>query len=291
MYRGKYRLIIPFLLPALLLYGLFVVYPYLQAMYVSLTSWSGVSPTPRFIGLRNFQRLFADRYFWNALRHNAIYLATLPLVIIAFAFFLAFVLTQGVPLRGVYRVVFFFPQVMSVVAVGVLWNFVYHPTLGLLSASLRALGFSNPPTWLGDPGTALGAIAAVVVWQAVGFYMVFFIAGMEAIPVTFYEAARIEGASGWQMFWRVTLPLLWENTRVALVFLAIGALDMFGITQTMTEGGPSRATDVLGTYLYQNAFTHSQFGYATAIAVTLFAIVFLLSMLVMRVTSREAVEY
>ncbi len=291
MYRGKYRLIVPFLLPALLLYGLFVVYPYLQAMYVSLTSWSGVSPTPRFIGLRNFQRLFGDQYFWNALRHNASYLAVLPLVIIAFAFFLAFVLTQGVPLRGFYRVAFFFPQVMSVVAVGVLWNFVYHPTLGLLSALLRALGISNPPTWLGDPGTALGAISAVVVWQAVGFYMVFFIAGMEAIPITFYEAARIEGASGWQMFWRVTLPLLWENTRVALVFLAIGALDMFGITQTMTEGGPSRATDVLATYLYQNAFTHSQFGYATAIAVTLFAIVFLLSILVMRVTARETVEY
>ena len=291
MYRGKYRLIVPFLLPALLLYGLFVVYPYLQAMYVSLTSWSGVSPTPRFIGLRNFQRLFGDQYFWNALRHNASYLAVLPLVIIAFAFFLAFVLTQGVPLRGFYRVAFFFPQVMSVVAVGVLWNFVYHPTLGLLSALLRALGISNPPTWLGDPGTALGSISAVVVWQAVGFYMVFFIAGMEAIPITFYEAARIEGASGWQMFWRVTLPLLWENTRVALVFLAIGALDMFGITQTMTEGGPSRATDVLATYLYQNAFTHSQFGYATAIAVTLFAIVFLLSILVMRVTARETVEY
>lgn len=291
MYRGKYRLIVPFLLPALLLYGLFVVYPYLQAMYVSLTSWSGVSPTPRFIGLRNFQRLFRDQYFWNALGHNATYLAILPLVIIAFGFFLAFVLTQGVPLRGFYRVVFFFPQVMSVVAVGVLWNFVYHPTLGLLSASLRGLGIDNPPTWLGDPATALGAVSAVVVWQAVGFYMVFFIAGMEAIPITFYEAARIEGASGWQMFWRVTLPLLWENTRVALVFLAIGALDMFGITQTMTEGGPSRATDVLATYLYQNAFTHSQFGYATAIAVTLFVIVFLLSILVMRVTAREAVEY
>jgi len=291
MYRGKYRLIIPFLLPALLLYGLFVIYPYAQAMYISLTSWSGVSPTPRFIGVRNFQRLFQDQYFWNALAHNAIYLALLPVVIIGISFFFAFVITQGVLLARLYRIVYFFPQVMSVVAVGVLWSFVYHPTMGLLNAFLKAIGIANPPTWLGDPATALGAVGAVIVWQAVGFYMVFFIAGMEAIPVTFYEVARIEGASGWQTFWRVTLPLLWENARVALVFLAIGALDMFSITQTMTEGGPSRASDVLATYLYQNAFTHSQFGYATAIAVTLFAIVFLLSMLVMRITSREVVEY
>jgi N-acetylglucosamine transport system permease protein len=291
MYRGKYRLIIPFLLPALLLYGLFVVYPYLRAMYVSLTNWSGISPTLRFIGLRNFQRLFQDQYFWNALRHNATYLVTLPFIIIALALFFAFVITQGVRLSSFYRIAFFFPQVMSVVAVGVLWNFVYHPTIGVLNAALRLVGVSNPPSWLGHPGTALAAVGAVVVWQAIGFYMVFFIAGMEGIPVAFYEVARIEGASGWQTFWRVTFPLLWENTRVALVYLAIGVLDMFGITQTMTEGGPSRATDVLATYLYQNAFTHSQFGYATAIAVTLFVIVFLLSILVLRITTRETVEY
>jgi len=291
MYRGKYRLIIPFLLPAVILYGTFVIYPYAQAMYISLTSWSGVSPTPRFIGLRNFQRLFQDQYFWNSLKHNAIYLVTLPFIIIGLGLFFGFVITQRVRLAKLYRIVYFFPQVMSVVAVGVLWSFVYHPTIGLLNAFLKLMGVGNPPAWLGNPSTALWAVGAVVVWQAVGFYMVFFIAGMEGIPDTFYEVARIEGASGWQTFWRVTFPLLWENIRVALVYLAIGMLDMFSITQTMTEGGPSRATDVLAVYLYQNAFTHSQFGYATAIAVTLFVIVFLLSMLVMRLTSREAVEY
>ena len=193
MYRGKYRLIIPFLLPALLLYGLFVVYPYLRAMYVSLTNWSGISPTLRFIGLRNFQRLFQDQYFWNALRHNATYLVTLPFIIIALALFFAFVITQGVRLSSFYRIAFFFPQVMSVVAVGVLWNFVYHPTIGVLNAALRLVGVSNPPSWLGHPGTALAAVGAVVVWQAIGFYMVFFIAGMEGIPVAFYEVGADRG--------------------------------------------------------------------------------------------------
>ncbi|MEA3406811.1 MAG: sugar ABC transporter permease [Chloroflexota bacterium] len=291
MYRGKYRLIIPFLLPSLVLYALFVLYPYAQAMYISLTDWSGLTAEKEFVGLRNFARLIQDEYFWNALKHNAIYLVTLPLVVITLAFFFAFVITQGVRLAKFYRIVFFFPQVMSVVAVGVLWSFVYHPSIGILNSLLTLIGIQNPPTWLGDLRVALPAVGAVVVWQSVGFYMVFFIAGMESIPETFYEVARIEGASGWQTFWRVTFPLMWENTRVALVYLAMGALSMFTITQTMTEGGPSRATDVLAIYLYENAFTHSRFGYATAIAVALFILVLALSMAVMRVTAREAVEY
>lgn len=291
MYRGKYRLILPFLLPALILYCTFVLYPYAQAMYISLTKWSGLSPNPTFVGLRNFSKLLRDDHYWNALSHNGIYLGTLPLLIISLGFFFAFVLTQGARFAKFFRIVFFFPQVMSVVAVGVLWNFVYHPTLGLLNGFLKLVGIAEPPVWLGDPKTALWAVGAVVVWQAVGFYMVFFIAGMEGIPVTFYEVCRIEGANGWQTFWRVTLPLLWENVRVALVFLAINAISMFGITQTMTEGGPARATDVLATYLYENAFLHSNFGYATAIAVTLFFIVLLLSLITMRATARERVEY
>ncbi|MBM3189786.1 MAG: sugar ABC transporter permease [Chloroflexi bacterium] len=291
MYRGKYRLIIPFLLPSLFLYALFVLFPYAQAMYISLTKWTGVTRYPEFVGLRNFAKLLGDRHYWNALSHNVIYLLILPPLIIGFSFFLAFVLTQGIRFGKLFRIVFFFPQVMSVVAVGVLWNFVYHPTMGLLNGFLKLLGVQNPPAWMGNPNTALPGIAAVVIWQAIGFYMVFFIAGMEAIPMTFYEVCRIEGASGWQTFWKVTLPLLWENVRVALVFLAIGALEMFGITQTMTEGGPSRATDVLATYLYQNAFTHSNFGYATAIAVTLFFLILVLSVTTMRLTERERVEY
>ncbi len=291
MYRGKYKLIIPFLLPALILYGLFVLYPYGQAMYISLTDWSGLTAEKEFVGLRNFGRLLRDEYFWNALKNNLIYLVTLPVVVITLAFFFAFVITRGVGLAKFYRVVFFFPQVMSAVAVGVLWSFIYHPTIGILNSFLALIGIQNPPAWLGDPSVALPAVAVVVLWQSVGFYMVFFIAGMESIPETFYEVARIAGANRWQTFWRVTLPLLWENTRVALVYLAMGALNMFTITQTMTEGGPSRATEVLSIYLYKNAFTHSRFGYATAIAVALFILVLALSILVMRVTAREAVEY
>ncbi len=235
--------------------------------------------------------MVGDDLFWNALQHNLIYLVTLPLFTIAIGLFLAFILTQGVRFGSFYRVTYFFPQVMSVVAIGVLWSFVYHPTLGILTSLLKLFGVQNPPVWLGDPNWALSAVGAVVVWQAVGFYMVLFIAGMESIPDTFYEAARIDGATQWRLFWNITLPLLWDTVRTSMVFLGIGAMDMFTIVQTMTEGGPSRSTDVLATYLYETAFLNSKFGYATAIAVSLFLMVLALSVVLMRVTQRESLEY
>lgn len=291
MYRDKYRLIVPFLAPSVLLYVVFVLYPYLQAMYISFTRWRGLSRNITFVGLENFQRMVQDDLFWNALSHNAIYLAVLPVVTIAIGLFFAFLLTQGATGSKFYRVSFFFPQVMSVVAIGVLWSFVYHPTMGVLTSLFKLLGVAEPPVWLGNPDYALWAVAVVIIWQAVGFYMVLFIAGMESIPVTYYEAATIDGASKWHIFWNITLPLLWDTVRTALVFLAIGAVDMFAIVQTMTRGGPSRSTDVLATYLYERAFAQSEFGYATAIAVSMFLVVLTLSTVLMRVTQRESLEY
>jgi N-acetylglucosamine transport system permease protein len=291
MYRDKYKLIVPFLAPSVLLYVVFVLYPYLQAMYISLTRWRGLSRNLTFVGLENFQRMFNDELFWNALSHNAIYLATIPIITIAFGLFLAFLLTQGVAGAKFYRITFFFPQVMSVVAIGVLWSFVYHPTMGILTSLLKLLGVAEPPVWLGNPDYALAAVGVVVVWQAVGFYMVLFTAGMESIPSTYYEAATIDGATKVHIFWNITLPLLWDTVRTALVFLAIGAVDMFAIVQTMTAGGPSRSTDVLATYLYERAFLQSEFGYATAIAVAMFLLVFALSTITLRVTQRESLEY
>ena len=295
MQRNKYRLIIPFLAPALVLYGTFVLYPYAQAMYIAFTKWRGLRKAPEFIGLENFYDLLikrgGDDHFWNALSHNAIYLVVLPVLTLGFALFLAFMITQKVRGSNFYRVTFFFPQVMSVVAIGILWSFVYHPTIGILSAFLNVLGIENPPVWLGDPDTALWAIVAVTVWQAAGFYMVIFMAGMQSIPTSFYEAAALDGATRSDIFFKITFPLLWETTRSALVFIVIGAMNMFGITFTMTQGGPDRATDVLATLLYEEAFLHSRFGYSTAIAMAYFIIVMLLSFIIMRVTRRQTIEF
>jgi len=291
LYRNKYRLIIPFLIPSLLLYFTFVIYPYVSAMYISLTRWRGLSQPPQFIGLANFQKMLHDEHFWNALGNNAFYLITLPTVTIIMALFFAFLLTQGVRFGKFYRISYFFPQVMSVVAVGVLWSFVYHPTMGILNSLLMMIGIENPPVWLGNPSTVLGAVAVVTIWQAIGFYMILFIASMEGVPVTLYEAAEIDGATRWHMFRHITIPMIWESLVTALIFIMIAATNMFAITQTMTLGGPSRSSEVLSTFLYDEAFLGSKFGYGTAIAVTLFFMVLILSLVIQRVTRRDTLEY
>ena len=291
MYRNKYKIIIPFLSPALFLYGLFVIYPYVQAMYIAFTKWKGLRKSPKFVGLRNFEKHIEDDQFWNALTHNVIYLVVLPLVTLGFALFLAFMISQKVRFSHFYRITFFFPQMMSVVAIGILWSFVYHPTIGIFSSLLKAIGIEDPPVWLGDPATALSSIALVTVWQSAGFFMVIFMAGMLSIPKTLYEAAAIDGAGRMTTFFKVTLPLLWENMRSSLVFITVLAMDMFGITYTMTQGGPDRATDVLATLLYEHAFLHSRFGYATSIAMVYFIIVIILSLLIMKMTRRETIEF
>lgn len=291
MYRNKYRLIIPFLIPSVGLYVWLVINPYIRAMYISLTRWRGLRTPPEFIGLENYQRMLQDDHFWNALRNNAFYAIVLPVFTLLIALFFAFILTQGVPLSKFYRISYFFPQVMSIVAIGVLWSFVYHPTIGILTSFLQFIGIENPPVWLGNPSTVKPAIAGVTIWQAIGFYMVLFIAAMESIPSSYYEAAMIDGASRWRLFWNITIPLIWDTFRTAVIFIMIFATNMFPITQTMTEGGPSRSSEVLSILLYQEAFLSSKFGYGTAIAVTLFLIVLFISVVLQRLMSRESLEF
>lgn len=295
MNHGKYRLIIPFLAPALILYAIFVLYPYASAIKNSFYLWRGVSSNKTYIGLDNYERLWNDGNFRIALTHNAQLLVVLPLVTISLAMLFATLFVQGGKgVRGAdfYRVVFFFPQVMSVVIVGVLWQYIYHPNSGILNAALRAVGLDSlAKPWLGDASYALWAVAAVIIWQSVGFYMVLFVAGMQSIPWDFYEAARLDGASRFAQFKDITLPLLWENIRVAIIYIAIAALDLFTIVAVMTEGKPSRSSDVVARYMYEQAFTNSMFGYASAIGVVLLILTFCLAMILMILSRRDRLEY
>ncbi len=302
MYKHKYRVIIPFLAPAVILYLVFVIYPYARAMYNSLTSWKGVSANQPFVGLQNYERMINDELFWNALVHNLGYLIVLPLIIIALSLFLAFMISQQIRGSKVFRITFFFPQVISIISIGVLWSYIYHPTIGILTSIMQFLrlewffqlfGFEGIPVWMGDPTTVRWAIGGVVVWQAVGFYMIIFLAAMEAIPITFYEAAILDGAGRFRQFWNITIPLLWDTMQTVLVFVGLLAFDMFAITRVMVVSGSStnRPSDVLATYLYEQAFQVSRFGYSTAIAVALFLMVLTLSIFTMRATRRESVEY
>ncbi|MEO3743155.1 sugar ABC transporter permease [Plantactinospora sp. B5E13] len=301
MKHGKYPLIITFLVPPLLLYGLFVLWPYLQAFPIAGTDWLGYSSDINFVGLDNFATLVRDGYLWNAVKNNAILLVLLPVLTIVLGLFFATMLNTGgrrgragvVGVRGssVYRLVYFFPQVLSVVIIALLWKEVYHPNNGLLNATLRGIGLPAP-TWLGDPRTAFWAVLAVMVWSSVGFYVVLFGAAMQAIPRDIYEAVMLDGASRWTTLRKVTIPLLWDTVQVAWIYLAIAALDGFILIQQMTDGGPNHSSDVIGLRMYNTAFgSETKFGYASAIGVVMFFLTLSVAVLALRAARRERIEY
>jgi N-acetylglucosamine transport system permease protein len=304
MRHGRYPFVVAFLAPPVALYAIYVISPYLQAFYISLTRWSGFSPNVEYVGMANYRRLATDDEFWNALTNNLVLLAILPVVTIVLGLFFASMLNVGgqggraavggVTGSRVYRVIYFFPQVLSVAIVGVLWLYIFEPRGGLLNGVLRVVGLGSlSQAWLGDPAYAFWCVLAVMVWMNVGFYIVLFSAGMQSIPRDIYEAALLDGSSRFTTFWRITVPLLWDSIQVAWIYLAIIALDAFALVQIMlgNAGGPSRSGDVLGLNLYRTAFNSFNFGYASAMGVTLFLLTLTVAVLAMRVTRRERVEF
>ncbi|MER5424060.1 carbohydrate ABC transporter permease [Streptosporangium roseum] len=300
MNYGRMRFVTGFLAIPVALYVIYVIAPYAQAFYIAFTDWRGVNATPRLVGLENFQRLFDDNVFWKAVGHNLILLILMPLLTIGIALFFAFLLnaggrggTGGVWGSRFYRVVFFFPQVLAVAVVAVLFQQVFRPDRsGMLNAPLIALGF-EPVGFLSDTGIALWAILGVLVWQAVGFYVVLFSAGISSIPRDMFEAAAIDGAGGVQLFLRVTLPLLWDTIQVGWVYLGIAALDVFAIVWVMTaeHGGPDHSTTVMAAEIYRNAFQYFKFGYASAMGVVLFFFTIGFAALALRLSRRERIEF
>jgi len=291
--RDKIKTVALFLSPAVILYGVFFLFPMAQAFYVALFQWRGVSMDKTYVGLANFHKLlFEDPIFWAALGHNLAFLIVSVVVVIPLALFFANALNSRLWGAQAFRAVFLFPNMISVVAVAVLWAFVYHPKIGILNAVVSGLGGRvSDNGWLGDPRTALPCVIATSIWYSLGFYIVLFLAGMQSIPRTFYEAAEIDGAGGWAQFRYVTIPLVWEILKLGLVYLIIHTLNIFGLVWVMTAGGPSNHTDTLLTYLYRLAFTDSNFGYATAIGVVVFILIFVISASFIRLMRREVVEY
>lgn len=262
-------------------FGLFFFYgvPVLMAFRTSLQEWNGIKP-PRFVGLDNFQLLLEDEKFEQALTNTFKLLGlTVPAEIIL-ALGIAILLNQPLRGRSVLRTLYFLPVVTSTVAASVVWTSLFQPRYGLLSQLLDPVGLGDTK-WLVDPGLVLIPIAVVAVWQRVGFDMVIFLAGLQAIPNVLYEAAIIDGAGRWQRFWHVTLPMLSPTTFLVLVLAMISSLQVFDqvyvITLRTVPGGVGGSATTLTYYLYRSAFTNSRFGYASAIALVLFAIILVIT--------------
>ncbi|MEU5435161.1 sugar ABC transporter permease [Streptomyces sp. NPDC020719] len=307
MQHGKYRFIVGFLVLPLALYSLFVIWPFVQSIYYSFTDWTGLSPDFKMVGFDNYKRMFHDDVFWKSLRHSLLFVALLPLVTLGLALFFAFMLNVGGRRRkgaaiagvrgsGFYKIAYFFPQVLSIAIVALLFQFAYNPNNGVINSALKGVGLGSvQPNWLGDPKLALYCVMAVLVWSTVGFFVVLFSAGMASIPRDFYEAALLDGASRFTTFFRITLPLLWDTVQSGWVYMGILALgaEAFASVQIMTvgPGGPDYSTTVLPLYVYQSAFRDGQAGYATTIGVALLVVTLLFAAIVMRLGRRERLEF
>lgn len=267
-----------FLFPSTALYALFVVIPVVQAFAFSLYRWRGLSVYRTFVGLENFQQILADPVVWRALSHNLLLFLGTSSVIFTLSLGLAHAVGAETALARFLRSVYLFPQVISLVVVAILWMFILNPSFGILNATLKAMGLEGwTVAWLGEPQTALMSIGMAHVWHAMGFYIMLFAAALRTIPPDVMEAATLDGATGLTRMRYVTLPMLWAVLRIALVYKAIGTMNIFALVFLMTQGGPDRATEVMLTYLYEQAFKHSEFGYATALAVVNFVLVMALS--------------
>lgn len=310
MRNRPYPFIAGFLVLPVALYAVLVVWPYLQTVGYSLTDWSGESPVTHFVGLRNYRRLFGDPVFTAALWHNALLLVFLPLTTIVLALLFAFLLNaggrggaagvQGVRGAGLYKVIFFFPQVLSVAILAVLFQALYRSDSGgLLNGILLETGLADPGKpveWLNDPDLVLWCVLAVLVWAGVGFHLVLFSAAMQSIPRDVFEAALLDGAGRFHSFFRITLPLLRDSVRTAWVYLAITAMDAFALVSALTPGtayggGPDHHSEVLSTYMMRNFLYYGRSGYACAAGVVILLLTLILAAVALRVARRERVEF
>jgi putative chitobiose transport system permease protein len=274
-----------FLLPTLVILGVFLVYPLVASIWYSFHDYNVVRP-PVWVGLGNYQKLLGDEVFLVSFRNTLVYaLGVIPACAIV-ALVMALLVNQ--PLRGItfFRVAFYIPVITSIVVVGIVWKWMYFED-GIINSLLRGLGLvARPIPFLSNPDIALYAIMAVTVWKAAGYYMVLYLAGLQSLPKELEEAAIIDGAGRWQRLWSVTLPLLRPTITLVVVIASIGAMKVFGEIYVMTAGGPANRTTTLVYYVYKQAFTFLNMGYASAIAVTLFLFLIVLSVVNIRVSER-----
>ncbi len=262
-------------------YVTFVVSPFAQAAYFSLTNWSGFSPDMAFVGLDNYAKLLQDGIFLKAVRNSVLLAIFLPVITLSIALFFASLVTVGGPSHGnvrglrhssVYRVVSFFPYVIPAIVIGLIWSQIYDPNTGILNGVLTGLGLDRFESfaWLGDVDTARIAVMFVIVWGLVGFYMVLFVAAIKGVPSEVFEAARIDGAGRFRTAISITVPLIRDNVSTAFIYMGILALDAFVYMAALEPGGgPDNSTLVMSQQLFTTAFTRGQFGYACAMGVVL----------------------
>lgn len=265
------------ILPAFVLVTVFVYYPIVNNFYLSAFKWSAFAPKPVFVGMQNYQRAMNDPIFWHALLNNVGYTVVSLIVQVLLALILAAALERfvGRRLSGILRVVYFIPSTISTTVAGILFTFMYDPHLGLIDRFLGAIGLPGlEHAWIGEQSTAIWSVMVMSQWMSFGYATMLFVVAIQKVPQELYDAAEIDGAGPVRAFFSVTLPLVREMTTLMTILTISGAFLVFNEVQVMTGGGPDNSSQVLGTWLYFNAFQADRMGYAAAIASVIFVITF-----------------
>jgi multiple sugar transport system permease protein/raffinose/stachyose/melibiose transport system permease protein len=262
-----------FLVLPTLLFVIFYVYPVISSVWLSLHDWDGFAPRMKFLGLTNYAVLLGQPRFLHAVLNNVLWVGFMLLVPTGIGLLLAAILDRGIRGEQAFRIIFFLPFTIPAVAVAAIWRWMYEPDNGLVTSAMKLVGLGGlAQNWLGDPSVVNLSLMGAVAWWTTGFAFLVFFAGLRNIPAECIEAARIEGASPWQVFWKVSFPLLWPSTIIVLGMAAIDAMRLFDVVWSMTKGGPAYASEVLATQMYDLAFGRFDMGRASAVAVCLFVI-------------------
>ena len=261
-----------FILPNFLGFAIFTLIPMIFALALAFLNWDGSNPIT-FAGLDNFKHLFQDTTFKISIINTIYYsIGTVPLTLAA-SLGIAILLNKKIFARNFFRTIFFFPYVASLIAVAVVWNMIFNPSMGIVNSFLTSIGVANPPGWTSSTTWAMPVIIFVSMWKNMGYYMVIYLAALQGIPSELYEAASLDGASAWQKFRNVTLPMLTPTTFFVSIMLTISCFKVFDFVYMMTQGGPGRSTMVLVYHIYNTAFKEFSYGYSSAMSMVLFVIV------------------
>ena len=288
--REKNLFILACLSPALILFLTFLIYPTIEVFRMSLFRWGGFSNNKQFVGLDNFKILWQDENFFRTIQNTILLIVVVTLFTIVLAVLFASILsTEKIRGNNFFRIIFYIPNILSIVVIAGIFSAIYDPKAGLLNAILPE---AWERLWLGDQSIVIYSLAFALIWQAIGYYMVMYMAGMANIPASLYEAADLDGAGKIGKFFNVTLPLIWNSIRTTLTFFIISTINLsFLLVQILTDGGPDGSTEVFLSYMFKQAYTNSSYGYGMAIGVVVFIFSFGLSGIVSHITKRDILEY
>lgn len=280
-----------FILPAFVIFSVFIVIPMLSSFYYSFTDWNGLNPDVHTVGFKNYKTLIHDSEVWISLK-NTLYFAILVTILQNVISLVLAMLVDGTNwIFRFLRVLYLIPALLSALAIGYIWSYLYNPVFGIINTVLTDMGLSNwTQDWLGDPKWSMLSVVFTNIWQWTGLSLVIYLAGLQAIPADMYEAADIDGASKWKRFVHITFPLIAPSFTINILISIIGSFKVFDIIYVMTKGGPGTATESLAILLYKKAFNFNEMGYGTAIAVVMFLIILVISIIQLTILRRREVE-